>query len=106
VRNLRCRKTVIDKTRPNAEGTAHAVLRGMEEQLDPLTRRVIGCAIIVHRYLGPGLLESIYRSALAIEMELDDLSFERERTIDVFYRGKRLGEFRPDLSCRARSSSK
>lgn len=69
----------------------------MEEQLDPLTRRVIGCAIAVHRYLGPGLLESIYRTALAIEMELDGVRFERERPIVVMYRGKNLGEFHPDF---------
>jgi GxxExxY protein len=69
----------------------------MEEQLDPLTRRVIGCAIAVHRYLGPGLLESVYRTALAIEMELDGISFDRERLVAVMYRGKKLGEFHPDF---------
>ena len=69
----------------------------MEEQLDPLTRRSIGCAIAVHRYLGPGLLESVYRTALAIEMELDGVSFDRERTVAVMYRGRKLGEFHPDF---------
>lgn len=69
----------------------------MEEQLDPLTRRIIGCAIAVHRYLGPGLLESVYRNALGIEMQFDLLPFERERVVDVTYRGRRLGEFRPDF---------
>ena len=69
----------------------------MEEQLDPLTRRIIGCAIAVHRYLGPGLLESVYRTALAIEMELDGVSFDRERAVAITYRGKTLGEFHPDF---------
>jgi len=69
----------------------------MEEQLDPLTRRIIGCAIAVHRYLGPGLLESVYRTALAIEMELDGVSFDRERAVAITYRGNTLGEFHPDF---------
>ena len=37
------------------------------QENDPLTERIIGCAIEVHRELGPGLLESIYEAALAVE---------------------------------------
>ena len=68
-----------------------------QEPLDPLTRRVIGCAIIAHRFLGPGLLESVYRNALAIEFEIEGLQFERERSVDVLYRGRLLGAFHPDF---------
>jgi hypothetical protein len=39
----------------------------MEEQPDPVTSRIIGCAITLHRFLGPGLLESVYHTGLAIE---------------------------------------
>jgi GxxExxY protein len=70
---------------------------GMEEQVDPLTQRIIGCAITVHRFLGPGLLESVYRTALAIELEFNEVSFERERVIGVRYRDRTIGEFRPDF---------
>lgn len=67
------------------------------EQRDPVTERIIGCAIEVHRFLGPGLLESIYRRGLAIELAHQKIAFERERPIEVRYRGVTLGEFRPDF---------
>ena len=72
-------------------------LGGVEEQRDPLTERIIRCAINVHRFLGPGLLESVYRTALAIELELNEIAFERERVISVTYRGRVIGDFRPDF---------
>ncbi|HYB96891.1 MAG TPA: GxxExxY protein [Vicinamibacterales bacterium] len=64
---------------------------------DDLTERIIGCAIDVHRVLGPGLLESIYRRALAVEFAHRGVEFERERAVGVTYRGVVLGEFRPDF---------
>jgi PD-(D/E)XK nuclease superfamily protein len=39
------------------------------EQDDPLTRRIIACAIEVHKRLGPGLLEKLYKESMAIEMD-------------------------------------
>ncbi len=42
---------------------------------DPLTGKVIGCAIEVHRALGPGLLESAYQQCLAPELRLNGISF-------------------------------
>ena len=51
------------------------------EQRDPLTEKIIGCAIEVHRQLGPGLLESTYESALAIELELRRLLDFGERSL-------------------------
>ena len=39
------------------------------EELNQITEKIIGCAIAVHRELGPGLLESLYEAALAIELE-------------------------------------
>jgi GxxExxY protein len=68
----------------------------MEEQ-DPLTERIIGCGIAVHRALGPGLLESPYQAAMCLELTAAGLAFERERLIPAIYRGIRIGEFRPDL---------
>ena len=41
--------------------------------IDQLTEHVIGCAIAVHRELGPGLLESIYRDSLVLELRANDL---------------------------------
>ena len=55
---------------------------------DPLTEKVIGAAIEVHRVLGPGLLESVYEEALCVEFHLRDVSFQRQVEADVNYRGR------------------
>lgn len=68
-----------------------------EQPSDPLTERIIGCAIEVHRVLGPGLLESSYEAALALELGLSGLKFERQLTVPVIYKGHLLGEHRLDL---------
>ena len=68
-----------------------------DEQLNQLTRRIIGCAIEVHRHLGPGLLESIYESALCIELKMAGLAHERQKPVPVTYKGHALGEHRLDV---------
>ena len=69
--------------------------------LSPEAERVmhatIGCAIAVHRALGPGFLESIYRKAMSIELESRKIAYERERSIDVTYRGIPIPGQRIDL---------
>ncbi len=67
------------------------------EQRDPLTERIIGCAIEVHRTLGPGLLESTYEGALAIEFAAANLKFHRQLIIPVSYKGQLIGEHRLDF---------
>ena len=60
--------------------------------------RVIGCAIEVHRELGPGLLESVYQKALAIELVGSGLKIEQEVPVLISYKGRKLDEgFRADL---------
>jgi GxxExxY protein len=54
---------------------------------DPLTEKVIGCAIEVHRTLGPGLLESTYQKALAHELQLQGIAFRVEVSLPVVYKG-------------------
>ena len=65
--------------------------------LNKLTEKIIGCAIEVHRQLGPGLLESIYEKALCIELSLAGLKFENQKSIVVKYKNKKIGEFRIDI---------
>lgn len=55
-----------------------------------ITEVVIGCAIEVHRTLGPGLLESAYCDALAYELGRARLRFEREKFLPLLYKGVRL----------------
>ena len=69
--------------------------------LDPLLTRVtgevIGAAIEVHRMLGPGLDEALYEAAMAMEMALRDVPFERQVSIPVTYKGQTIGERRLDF---------
>ena len=67
------------------------------KRINELTERVIGCAIEVHRNLGPGLLESIYESALALELRKASIPYERQVTTPVFYKGEPIGEHRLDM---------
>lgn len=62
-----------------------------------MSSRVIGCAIEVHRVLGPGLLESLYEAALVRELTLQGLTVERQRPVPLEYKGERLKDLRLDL---------
>jgi GxxExxY protein len=55
---------------------------------DDLCRQIIACAIAVHDALGPGLLESIYRDCLVMELRLAGLKVECEVRVPIYYRGK------------------
>lgn len=61
------------------------------------TAKIIGCAIEVHKRLGPGLLEHVYQVALAEELRKSGIQFRREPTIDVKIDGRALGAYRPDF---------
>lgn len=66
--------------------------------VDGLTGRIIGAAIKVHRALGPGLLETAYRSCLAFELRRSGLDVEEEVQVPVIYEGFRVEcGFRADL---------
>jgi GxxExxY protein len=66
--------------------------------IDALCERVIGCAIAVHEVLGPGLLESVYRECLFIELGAHGLSRESEVAVPIRYRGQRVrDDLRIDL---------
>ncbi len=64
-----------------------------------LSNIVVDAAVEVHRTLGgPGLLESVYEEALVYELERRGLSVERQKTVPLVYKGKRLaGDLRVDL---------
>ena len=69
----------------------------LPSETEAVIERVIGCALAVHRQLGPGFLESIYATAMALELAAAGLPFERERTVSVSYRGALIGGQRVDL---------
>lgn len=62
-----------------------------------MTREIIGAAIEVHRFFGPGLLESIYEKALCHELGLRGVSVVCQQSVPVRYKGKTLDDFRLDL---------
>ena len=61
-----------------------------DTEIDTLTEAIIGCAIEVHRMLGPGLLESVYRECLIIELRKHRLNFQCGRAVPLDYKGERL----------------
>ena len=70
----------------------------MSEVMDRLTEGIIGAAIEVHRRLGPGLLESAYRTCLAYELRKRGYHVEEERPVPVIYDEVKLEcGFRADL---------
>lgn len=64
---------------------------------EEITKRIIGCAMRVHSALGNGFQEVIYQRAMAIEMSYDDLEFEREKEMEIHYRGEAIGTRRVDF---------
>jgi GxxExxY protein len=69
----------------------------MQPTHDLLAKRVIGLARKVHRTLGCGFVETIYRNALAIELRNSKTSFECHPTISVMYEEIEVGVFQADL---------
>ena len=57
---------------------------------DPLVQTVLGCAIEIHRAIGPGLLESAYESCLARELTLQGATFARQQDVPLRYKGVHL----------------
>ncbi len=64
--------------------------RDTEAPRDPLTEKVIGGAIEVHRALGPGLLESVYEECLCHELFSANLAFRRQAELPVAYKNVKL----------------
>jgi GxxExxY protein len=62
-----------------------------------LTGRIIKCAMDVHSTLGNGFQEVIYQRALAIELELAEIEFQREFEMDIYYKENHIGKRRVDF---------
>jgi len=68
-----------------------------EYPLQDVTKEIISCCIEVHSSLGPGLLENIYEEALAYEFQLRKIRYERQKHIQLRYKGKEVGLHRIDF---------
>ncbi len=66
--------------------------------VDELSYKIIGCAIEVHKQMGPGLLESIYEECLDYELKLRGFEFHRQVLVPLLYKGTPIKTgFRADL---------
>ena len=66
--------------------------------IEPLARETVNCAYKLYRDLGPGLLESVYETALASLLEQQGFQVERQKIVSFVYNGKTFDEgFRADL---------
>ena len=63
----------------------------MDEESDPLTGAVIGAAIEVHRFMGPGLIESVYQRCLCHELEIRGIPHRSQVKLPIHYKGLDLG---------------
>ncbi len=80
-----------DNANPGASPTAPAAIR------DELTYKIIGCAMKVHKTMGPGFQEVIYQRCLAIEFNRSNLAFAREQEQTLYYEGIEVGSRRADF---------
>jgi GxxExxY protein len=72
-------------------------MNSISGQPDPLTKKVIGEAMYVHRVLGPGFLESIYHNALLLRLKKLGLKVESQRPLPVYFDGEMIGDFLADI---------
>ena len=63
-----------------------------QKLINEISYKIIGCAIEVHRHIGPGLLESIYHSCMIDELVRNDFAIQSHVAVPVFYKGKELSE--------------
>ena len=62
-----------------------------------LRSKIIACAFEVARNLKPGFLEIVYANALSLELSMNGIKFEREKAIDVYYKGYCIGQYKADF---------
>lgn len=62
-----------------------------------LAYKIVGCAMEVHKTLGPGFLESVYEEALKLEMGTKGIIFESQKKYPVIYMGQEIKKFYCDL---------
>lgn len=79
------------------EGTENIEYTDKGYPYSKITAGIIKCAIEVHQILGPGFVENIYENALICELKKNGLRVERQKSVDVRYKGEHVGEHRLDL---------
>lgn len=62
-----------------------------------LVYQIIGCAMVVHNTIGPGLREKTYENALCVELGHQRIGYNQQARYPVYYREEFVDEFVPDL---------
>lgn len=75
---------------PDREGRG-VPLSDLDPALTEISRKLIGCAIEVHKALGPGFERDVYRQALELELTAQGVTFSANHEYPVYYRGKQVG---------------
>lgn len=65
--------------------------------VETLVKTVIDCSKNIRRHLGPGYLESVYKNAMLVELKKNGLSYEVEKSINVYYEDVLVGDFKADI---------
>ena len=68
------------------------IMRITQQYINQLSYKVIGCAIEVHKHMGPGLLESIYEKCMMYELRQQGLKAVSQVGVPVIYKGEDMGE--------------
>ncbi len=63
-------------------------MRITKQFVNGLSYKIVGCAIEVHKNLGPGLLESVYETCFIDELKIQGLKVERQVPVSILYKGK------------------
>ncbi len=74
------------------------IMSWTKRAVEELAYSVVGCAIEVHREMGPGLLESVYEECMVEELRMKGIEAESQRAVPLFYKGRQLKKhLRADL---------
>ena len=69
-----------------------------QKYINDIAYKIVGCAIEVHKQLGPGLLENIYERCLKYELKLNGLKVQTQIPVEVIYKSKKIdSDLRLDL---------
>ena len=69
-----------------------------KKEITQLSYEIVGCAITVHKFLGSGLLESVYEKCLKEELEFQGFKVETQKKVKLYYRNIQIDtDFRHDL---------
>ncbi len=62
-----------------------------------LSVKIIGCAINVHKIIGPGFLEHVYEESMCVELKLNHIPYKRQEVFGVYYKGNPVGSYIADI---------